>query len=151
MLHIEGEFGKARGRKLLLDVVTQPVVGIVGNEHQDQILEPRIVPAHEHALRCVGRVMDERFKGLHFHFLVVDRKSYEAWIRDPFMLADKVAPTWDAQGTLPTLTHPTEDFKPRTLGQVQAVLKTCYALNVPVVARGAGTGLSGGAMPHKLG
>jgi len=40
---------------------------------------------------------------------------------------------------------------PETYEQVQAVLKTCHALNVPVVARGAGTGLSGGAMPHKLG
>ncbi len=35
--------------------------------------------------------------------------------------------------------------------QVQAALKTCYALGVPVVARGAGTGLSGGAMPHPMG
>ena len=40
---------------------------------------------------------------------------------------------------------------PETYAQVQAVLKTCYAMHVPVVARGAGTGLSGGAMPHKLG
>ena len=40
---------------------------------------------------------------------------------------------------------------PETYAQVQAVLKTCHALGVPVVARGAGTGLSGGAMPHKLG
>jgi glycolate oxidase len=40
---------------------------------------------------------------------------------------------------------------PETEAQVQAVLKTCHALNVPVVARGAGTGLSGGAMPHALG
>ncbi|MDP1740672.1 FAD-linked oxidase C-terminal domain-containing protein [Polaromonas sp.] len=40
---------------------------------------------------------------------------------------------------------------PETYGQVQAVLKACHALQVPVVARGAGTGLSGGAMPHKLG
>ena len=40
---------------------------------------------------------------------------------------------------------------PETYAQVQVVLKTCHALNVPVVARGAGTGLSGGAMPHKLG
>jgi glycolate oxidase len=34
---------------------------------------------------------------------------------------------------------------------VQAVLKACHALDVPVVARGAGTGLSGGAMPHAMG
>ena len=40
---------------------------------------------------------------------------------------------------------------PETYGQVQAVLQTCHALDVPVVARGAGTGLSGGAMPHALG
>ena len=40
---------------------------------------------------------------------------------------------------------------PETLAQVQAVLQTCHALDVPVVARGAGTGLSGGAMPHALG
>ncbi|MFM8589336.1 MAG: FAD-binding protein, partial [Limnohabitans sp.] len=40
---------------------------------------------------------------------------------------------------------------PESQAQVQAVLKTCHALQVPVVARGAGTGLSGGAMPHRLG
>jgi glycolate oxidase len=40
---------------------------------------------------------------------------------------------------------------PETYEQVQAVLRTCHALDVPVVARGAGTGLSGGAMPHRLG
>jgi glycolate oxidase len=40
---------------------------------------------------------------------------------------------------------------PETPAQVAAVLKTCHALGVPVVARGAGTGLSGGAMPHAVG
>ncbi len=40
---------------------------------------------------------------------------------------------------------------PESDAQVQAVLQVCHRLNVPVVARGAGTGLSGGAMPHKLG
>jgi len=40
---------------------------------------------------------------------------------------------------------------PETEAQVQAVLRSCHALGVPVVARGAGTGLSGGAMPHALG
>jgi len=37
---------------------------------------------------------------------------------------------------------------PENEAQVQAVLRTCHGLGVPVVARGAGTGLSGGAMPH---
>ncbi len=35
--------------------------------------------------------------------------------------------------------------------QVVAVLQTCQRLGVPVVARGAGTGLSGGALPHGQG
>ncbi len=40
---------------------------------------------------------------------------------------------------------------PETYEQIAAVLKLCHRLNVPVVARGAGTGLSGGAMPHAMG
>ena len=40
---------------------------------------------------------------------------------------------------------------PETYQQVKDVLKTCHAMNVPVVARGAGTGLSGGAMPNAVG
>lgn len=69
-----------------------------------------------------------------------------------------------------SLLHETEDLKPyecdglsayRRLplavalpeneAQVVAVLKTCHRLGVPVVARGAGTGLSGGALPHAHG
>ena len=40
---------------------------------------------------------------------------------------------------------------PETEDQVAAVLRECHRLAVPVVARGAGTGLSGGALPHALG
>lgn len=40
---------------------------------------------------------------------------------------------------------------PETEVQIQNILKLCKRLNVPVVARGAGTGLSGGAMPHAQG
>jgi len=36
---------------------------------------------------------------------------------------------------------------PETEDEVQRILKTCSALGVPVVPRGAGTGLSGGALP----
>jgi glycolate oxidase len=36
---------------------------------------------------------------------------------------------------------------PYTLDQVQRVMRLCHARGVPVVARGAGTGLSGGALP----
>jgi glycolate oxidase len=40
---------------------------------------------------------------------------------------------------------------PETEAQVAAVLRSCHSMGVPVVARGAGTGLSGGALPHELG
>ncbi len=40
---------------------------------------------------------------------------------------------------------------PESEAQVQQVLRICRELDVPVVARGAGTGLSGGAMPHASG
>ena len=40
---------------------------------------------------------------------------------------------------------------PETEAQVAAVLRACHELGLPVVARGAGTGLSGGALPHVLG
>lgn len=40
---------------------------------------------------------------------------------------------------------------PETVEQVQAVLRWANSAQVPVVARGAGTGLSGGALPHEHG
>jgi glycolate dehydrogenase FAD-linked subunit len=36
---------------------------------------------------------------------------------------------------------------PRTVAEVQRILRLCHEHRVPVVARGAGTGLSGGALP----
>ncbi len=40
---------------------------------------------------------------------------------------------------------------PETIEQVQRILRLCHENQVPVVARGAGTGLSGGALPHEQG
>ncbi|MBD3895275.1 glycolate oxidase subunit GlcD [Halomonas sp. ML-15] len=40
---------------------------------------------------------------------------------------------------------------PHSLDQVESLLKTCHAMGVPVVTRGAGTGLSGGALPLEQG
>ena len=40
---------------------------------------------------------------------------------------------------------------PESVEQVQAVMKICQQTGTPVVPRGAGTSLSGGAMPHKNG
>jgi len=40
---------------------------------------------------------------------------------------------------------------PETVEQIKAILAICYQENIPVVARGAGTGLSGGALPLENG
>ncbi|SPU50417.1 Uncharacterized FAD-linked oxidoreductase Rv2280 [Bordetella trematum] len=40
---------------------------------------------------------------------------------------------------------------PEDEAQICAVMQVCRRLNVPLVARGAGTGLSGGALPHAQG
>jgi glycolate oxidase len=48
-------------------------------------------------------------------------------------------------------TSPMVVVLPETEAQVAAILRICHKLGVPVVARGAGTGLSGGATPHHTG
>jgi glycolate oxidase len=58
---------------------------------------------------------------------------------------------YDCDGLTAYRQSPLAVALPETEAQVAAVLKACHALGVPVVARGAGTGLSGGAMPHAEG
>jgi glycolate oxidase len=48
-------------------------------------------------------------------------------------------------------TSPLAVVLPASPAQVQGVLKVCHRRGVPVIARGAGTGLSGGATPHHWG
>jgi glycolate oxidase len=48
-------------------------------------------------------------------------------------------------------TSPLVVVLPDTEAQVAAILKICHKMGVPIVARGAGTGLSGGATPHQSG
>jgi glycolate oxidase len=39
-------------------------------------------------------------------------------------------------------------IKPRTAEEISGIMKVCNAKKIPVTPRGAGTGLSGGALPH---
>ncbi|MBZ9559810.1 MULTISPECIES: glycolate oxidase subunit GlcD [unclassified Modicisalibacter] len=85
---------------------------------------------------------------------------------------DKTAVLNDLQQALPdmTLLHREEDLRPfecdglsayrvlpmlvampHTLTQVETLMRRCFELGVPVVTRGAGTGLSGGALPLEQG
>jgi glycolate oxidase len=63
-------------------------------------------------------------------------------IDDPEMLLVYECDALSALKALPQLV-----LLPETVGQVQALLKLCYRLRIPVVPRGAGTGLTGGALP----
>ncbi len=40
---------------------------------------------------------------------------------------------------------------PETIDQVQQIVRLCNERRIPIVSRGAGTSLSGGALPHQVG
>ena len=90
----------------------------------------------------------------------------ESRMNDAFELVKKLRTFLPAESVL----HETEDVRPyecdglsayrqtpmivalpRAEDEVAEILKACHALKIPVVARGAGTGLSGGALPHPQG
>jgi glycolate oxidase len=58
---------------------------------------------------------------------------------------------YECDGLTPFRQLPVAVCLPETEAQVQQVLQTCREMDVPVVARGAGTSLSGGSMPHASG
>lgn len=71
--------------------------------------------------------------------------------QDALLWHEEATTPYECDGLTAYRQRPLVVALPETEAQVQAVLKACHALGVPVVARGAGTGLSGGALPHALG
>jgi glycolate oxidase len=59
---------------------------------------------------------------------------------------DELAP-YECDGLSAFRQRPLVVVIPNTVDEVQAVMRLCHRAGVPVVARGAGTGLSGGALP----
>jgi glycolate oxidase len=55
--------------------------------------------------------------------------------------------TYECDGLTAFRTMPGAVVLPRSTDQVQAIVRICAQHNIPFVARGAGTGLSGGALP----
>src|ERR1700761_8038704 len=55
--------------------------------------------------------------------------------------------TYECDGLTNFRTTPGAVVLPRTATEVQAVVRLCAREKIPFVARGAGTGLSGGALP----
>ncbi len=70
---------------------------------------------------------------------------------DAVLWTDEQTTPYECDGLTAYRQRPLAVALPETDAQVRAVLQTCHQLGVPVVARGAGTGLSGGAMPHAQG
>jgi glycolate dehydrogenase FAD-linked subunit len=70
----------------------------------------------------------------------------EAVITDPAELR-----TYECDGLTSHRVTPALVVLPATAQQAAAVVRVCAAAKVPFVARGSGTGLSGGALPHAEG
>ncbi|HCQ98593.1 MAG TPA: FAD-binding oxidoreductase [Acidobacteria bacterium] len=56
--------------------------------------------------------------------------------------------TYESDGLVSHRSRPGAAVLPKTAEQVQAVVRLCHRTGIPFVARGQGTGLSGGALPH---
>jgi glycolate oxidase len=68
--------------------------------------------------------------------------GHDAVVREPLELL-----TYECDGLPYMREKPAVVVLPRSADQVQAVVRVCYGAGVPFVARGHGTGLSGGALP----
>ena len=66
----------------------------------------------------------------------------DGMVRDPAELA-----TYESDGLAKLRSKPGAVVLPGTAAEVQAVVRQCHQYGVPFVARGHGTGLSGGALP----
>lgn len=60
---------------------------------------------------------------LGFYLLVLPVAAYTNLGGDPFVVADRFPPPWDARGEVPVLLWPEEPLPPRTVEQVQQVLQ----------------------------
>jgi hypothetical protein len=58
-----------------------------------------------------------------FHFLVLSRFAYAGFLGDPFALAARLEATWDSRDVLPACRLPAQPLQPRTVAEVQQVLR----------------------------
>lgn len=75
-------------------------------------------------------------------------KSFQQIVGQPFVIITHEDKALYAQDHTEDLTYmPEVVVKPKTAAEVSAILKLCNEYNIPVTPRGAGTGLSGAALP----
>ena len=76
-------------------------------------------------------------------------KAFEEITGEKYVFVDEESLNTYAHDETENLHYPPEVvLKPRTAGEISAILKICNREKIPVTPRGAGTGLSGGALPH---
>ena len=74
--------------------------------------------------------------------------QFTAIVGEPFVILDDESKALYAKDYTEDLAYtPEVVLKPRTAQEVSAILTICNENNIPVTPRGAGTGLSGGALP----
>jgi len=74
---------------------------------------------------------------------------FKTLLGDSYVLADEAdLQHYGHDETEELLYLPEVVLKPRTAEEISAILKICNEHRIPVTPRGAGTGLSGGALPH---
>lgn len=81
---------------------------------------------HIAVVRVADRT-DSVERTLAFHFVVVERAAYERYAGDPFQLARQLPATWEADGPMPALAWSAEPLPPRTVEDVQQVLRRVKA------------------------
>ncbi|MDN3518339.1 FAD-linked oxidase C-terminal domain-containing protein [Aquisalimonas lutea] len=86
----------------------------------------------------------------------VDREALvqrlaEALQGDSLLVDDEAMRPYECDGLAGYRQMPQVVTIPETIEQVRHVLRVCHDMNLPVVARGAGTSLSAGALPHPQG
>ena len=75
--------------------------------------------------------------------------AFRKIVGDRFVFVDEESLTDYGHDETENLSFPPEVvIKPRTAEEISAILKICNKEKIPVTPRGAGTGLSGGALPH---
>src|SRR5205809_29203 len=82
----------------------------------------------------------------------VTRENIELFkkiVGDPFVFVDEESLLHYSHDETETLSYlPEVVIKPRTVEEISDIMKICNANKIPVTPRGAGTGLSGGALPQ---
>lgn len=76
-------------------------------------------------------------------------QQFKQLVGEQFVFADEETLSHYGHDETEKLLYPPEVvIKPRTAEEISAVMTICNEHRIPVTPRGAGTGLSGGAIPH---